>query len=148
MSDSAKAVRPTTVSCLMYRDPNAAMQWLCDTFGFTQHAAYEDPPGRVVHAELTFGSGMVMLGSVRADSPYGKLVAQPDQVAGRETQTVYVVAADPDDIYRRAKAAGAKILLDIKDEDYGGRGFTCSDPEGHIWTVGSYDPWQPKPGAH
>ncbi len=40
-----------------------------------------------------------------------------------------------------AKAAGAKIVIDIKDEDYGGRGYTCRDPEGHIWNFGTYDPW-------
>ena len=43
-------------------------------------------------------------------------------------------------VYGRALEAGAKILLDIKDEDYGGRGFTCRDPEGHVWSIGTYDP--------
>jgi uncharacterized glyoxalase superfamily protein PhnB len=52
-----------------------------------------------------------------------------------------LIASDADAIYARAKAAGAEILLDIKDEDYGGRGFTCRDREGHIWNFGTYDPW-------
>jgi uncharacterized glyoxalase superfamily protein PhnB len=47
-----------------------------------------------------------------------------------------------DALYRRAKAAGAKIVLDIKDEDYGGRGFSCRDLEGHLWNFGTYDPWE------
>ena len=45
----------------------------------------------------------------------------------------------------RAKAAGASFVIDIKDEDYGGRGFTCRDPEGHLWNVGTYDPWEAEP---
>ena len=51
------------------------------------------------------------------------------------------IVTDADAIYSQAKAAGAEILLDTKDEDYGGRGFTCRDPEGHLWSVGTYDPW-------
>jgi uncharacterized glyoxalase superfamily protein PhnB len=49
---------------------------------------------------------------------------------------------DADEIYRRAKAAGAEIVIEIKDEDYGGRVFSCRDPEGHLWNIGSYDPWK------
>jgi len=45
-------------------------------------------------------------------------------------------------LYQRAKAAGAEIVMDIKDEDYGGRGFWCRDPEGHLWSFGTYDPWE------
>ncbi len=51
------------------------------------------------------------------------------------------MVADPDALFRSAQAAGAEIVIDIKDEDYGGRGFTCRDPEGHVWSFGSYDPW-------
>jgi uncharacterized glyoxalase superfamily protein PhnB len=65
----------------------------------------------------------------------------PDEIGGAETQTAYVVVSDADLVYEQAKAAGAEILLDIKDEDYGGRGFTCRDLEGHIWNFGTYDPW-------
>ena len=64
----------------------------------------------------------------------------PDE-AGGCTQSIYLVVPDADAVYAKAKAAGAKIAIDIKDEDYGGRGFTCHDTEGHLWTVGSYDPW-------
>jgi uncharacterized glyoxalase superfamily protein PhnB len=57
------------------------------------------------------------------------------------TQSSYVVVADPDAHYRTAKAAGAEIVMDIVDQDYGGRGYTCRDLEGHVWSFGSYDPW-------
>jgi uncharacterized glyoxalase superfamily protein PhnB len=81
-----------------------------------------------------------MLGSV-VDSEFGRLMKQPDEIGGAETQSCYVIVKDADAHYARAKAAGAKIVLDIKDEDYGGRGYSCRDPEGHIWTFGTYDPW-------
>ena len=85
---------------------------------------------------------MVMLGSVgKTPTPWGQLTRQPDEIGGAETQSAYLVVVDADAVYARAKAAGAKILIDIKDEDYGGRGFTCADPEGHIWNFGTYDPW-------
>jgi uncharacterized glyoxalase superfamily protein PhnB len=94
-----------------------------------------------VAAQLSFGNGMIMLGSVVA-SEFGRLMKQPDEIGGAETQTPYVIVSDADQVCTRAKAAGAKIVLDIKDEDYGGRGFTCRDPEGHTWNFGTYDPWE------
>ena len=66
---------------------------------------------------------------------------QPDEIGMKETQSPYLVVADADAVYRSAKAAGFAIVRDIRDEDYGGRGFTCRDPEGHLWSVGTYDPW-------
>ena len=63
-----------------------------------------------------------------------------DEIGGSETQSAYVMVPDADAHYARAKATGAKILLDIKDEDYGGSGYTCRDLEGHIWGFGTYDP--------
>jgi uncharacterized glyoxalase superfamily protein PhnB len=83
---------------------------------------------------------MIMLGSV-VDGDYGRLIKQPDEIGGFETQSPYVIVTDADAVYARARAAGATIALDIKDEDYGGRGFSCRDLEGHLWNVGTYDPW-------
>lgn len=135
------APQSTVIACMSYRDAAAAIQWLCSTFGFSKRVAYSDDDGTIVHAELTCGIGMIMLGSVR-DSDYCRLLKQPDQIGGYVTQSIYMVTATPDELYQRAKAAGARILIDIKDEDYGSRGFTCADPEGHVWTFGTYDPWQ------
>ena len=69
------------------------------------------------------------------------MIRQPDEIGGVETQSAYVIVDDADAIYASAKAAGAEILLDIRDADYGGRGFTCRDLEGHMWSFGTYDPW-------
>ncbi len=85
---------------------------------------------------------MVMLGSA-VDSELGRLIKQPDGRHGIETQSPYVIVPDADVVHERVKAQGGRIVIDIKDEDYGGRGFSCLDPEGHLWNVGSYNPWQP-----
>lgn len=69
------------------------------------------------------------------------MMAQPDEIGGRETQAPYLIVADCDAVYATAKAAGAEIVLELEEKDYGGKGFTCRDPEGHVWYVGSYDPW-------
>lgn len=135
--------RATLIPALRYRDAKAAIDWLCRALGFEKHAVYEHE-GRIVHAELSFGNGMIMLGSV-ADTEFGRYMVQPDEIDGRETQTNYLIAADADAVYASVKAAGAEIVRDIRDEDYGGRGFSCRDPEGHIWSIGTYDPW---PATH
>jgi uncharacterized glyoxalase superfamily protein PhnB len=128
----------TLIPCLRYQDARKAIAWLCDTFGFSRQLVVGDGP-IIHHAQLTLGTGMVMLGSVQ-DSDFGKLMRQPEQ-AGGCTQCVCIIVDDPDAVYAKAKATGAHITTEIADQDYGGRGFGCHDPEGHLWYVGSYDPW-------
>ena len=142
MSTLARSTKATVIPSLRYRNAAAAIEWLCSVFGFEKHAVYPNPDGTIAHAQLSFGNGMIMLGSVsRKDSEWGLLIKQPDEIDGAETQSAYLIVSDADAVYANAKAAGAEILLDIKDEDYGGRGFTCRDLEGHIWNFGTYDPW-------
>ncbi len=136
----------TIIPALHYRDPNGAVDWLVKAFGFAAYAVYKGDDGVVVHAELSFGNGMIMLGPAR-QSDYGVNVVQPDEIGGRETQAPYVIVADADAHYHQSTANGAVVVIDIKDEDYGGRGYTCRDLEGHLWTFGTYDPWKGKPGA-
>ena len=128
------------VPCLRYRDAGKAIDWLCAAFGFERHLVVEADGGAIAHAELTLGNGMIMLASA-TDSAFGRLMAQPDEVGRRETQTAYVIVADADAVHARARAAGAQIVIEIKDESYGGRGFTCRDLEGRLWNFGTYDPW-------
>ncbi|MCY1289837.1 hypothetical protein D9M68_538510 [compost metagenome] len=129
----------TVIPCLRYRDAPAAIAWLCHTFGFAEHLVVPEQDGGIAHAQLILGAGMIMLGSVR-DNDYGRLMRQPDETGGLGTQSIYLVVTDVDAVHARAVAAGAVIVLALKDEDYGGRGFTCRDPEGHLWSIGSYDP--------
>ena len=137
-----KQTGATIIPSLRYRDALAAIDWLCRAFGFAKHAVYADG-GVVHHAQLTFGNGMIMLGSVDNGSDWGRRIAQPDEVGGRETQCPCTIVADADEHYARAKAAGAVIVDDLAEQDYGGKAYSCRDPEGHLWWFGTYDPWQP-----
>jgi uncharacterized glyoxalase superfamily protein PhnB len=125
---------------MSYRDAPAAIDWLCKVFGFERHAVHPGPDNTIMHAELTLGGGMVMLGSI--NDKINHLMKQPDEVGGVETRGVNLIVDDADAVYARAKAAGAKIALEIEDKPYGGRGFACHDLEGRLWWVGTYNPWK------
>ena len=140
MSPFASKTVASVIPALRYRNAPAAIEWLCKAFGFDKRLVVPGADHTVLHAELSFGNGLVMVGSVRRDNANGRLIKQPGDIGG-ETQTVYLVVTDADAHYQRATAAGAEVVLDLKDQDYGGRGYTCRDPEGHIWSFGTYDPW-------
>ncbi len=142
MSHQVRSNASTLIPSLRYRDAVAAIDWLGRAFGFQKHAVHMGPNNTVAHAQLTFGGGMIMLGSVDNGSEYGKNIVQPDEINLRETQTTYFVVPDADAVYATAKAAGATIVADIVDMDYGGRAFSCRDLEGHLWSIGTYDPWK------
>ncbi|MDH5832571.1 VOC family protein [Luteimonas kalidii] len=139
--DQAADTTSTIIPCLRYRDATAAIDWLCAAFGFHRHAVYADGD-TVHHAQLTFGNGMIMLGSAHVQSEWSDRIVQPGEVGERETQSPCVIVRDVDAHYRQATAAGATIVVDIADQGYGGRGYACRDPEGHLWWFGSYDPWK------
>jgi uncharacterized glyoxalase superfamily protein PhnB len=113
---------------------------LCRAFGFEKQAVYDGPDGVVLHSQLTFGNGMIMVGSVNNRTPASHLRKQPDKIGGAETQAPYLVVSDIDAIYASAKMAGATMLLDLEEKDDGGKAFSCTDPEGHVWQVGTYNP--------
>lgn len=140
MSLYSKHTTSNLIPCLRYRDVPAALEWLCKAFDFEQLRVVKDEQAGVIHAELGFGSGMLMLGPV-TDSAYGRQMQQPDEIGGVSTQSTYVIVNSADALYTQAKAAGAAIVIELKDEDYGGRSFSCRDLEGHLWTFGTYDPW-------
>lgn len=133
-------VGSTIIPSLRYRNALAAIEWLCRAFGFEKHAVYADGD-TVHHAQLTYGPGMIMLGSVDDSSEWGQRIVQPDEIGGRETQACSVVVSDADEHYAQARAAGAEIVVEIADQDYGGRAYTCRDLEGRLWWFGTYNPW-------
>ena len=135
-------MKSTIIPVLRYRDAPAAIEWLCETLGFQKHLVLPNDDGTVAHAQLTFGGGMIMLGSVlEKETEFGRLMKQPDEVGGAATQSLYIVVTDANAVYAAARAGGARIAMAIRDEDYGGRGFSCYDLEGHLWSFGTYDPW-------
>jgi uncharacterized glyoxalase superfamily protein PhnB len=140
MEKTATRSHSTIIPALRYRNAPAAIDWLCQVLGFEKKAVYPGPNGTVGHAELTLGGGMIMLGSQK-DDEHARRFRSPDEVDGVETCSAYVVVADADAAYARAQAAGAPVVRPIQDTDYGSREFTVKDPEGHSWSVGTYDPW-------
>jgi uncharacterized glyoxalase superfamily protein PhnB len=117
---------------LKYGDAHAAIDFLERAFGFERHALYENDDGGVAHAELRFGEDYVMLGSTSAGEE------RLNQSAGRTS--LYVVVDDPDALHDRAREAGATIERELSDQDYGSREFTARDPEGNLWSFGTYRP--------
>ncbi|WLD12163.1 VOC family protein [Planctellipticum variicoloris] len=139
MSANAKATVSTLIPCLRYRNAPAAIDWLCENFGFERQLVVPGENGTIAHSQLRFGNGLIMVGSV-SDNEFGRLMKQPDEIGGCETQCPCVIVNDADLVYEKAIAAGAEIVRPIQDEDYGGRGFGCRDLEGHLWWFGTYDP--------
>jgi uncharacterized glyoxalase superfamily protein PhnB len=133
----------TIIPCLIYRDAPSMLAWLCETFGFHRHAVYPDEAGGIAHAELTLGAGMIMLGSEKKDGAFATLQSTPARLNGT-TQSPYLVVPDADAAHARVVAMGGEIVMPLADKPHGGRDFSCRDPEGHLWNVGSYDPWAPK----
>ena len=140
MTDNAKATTVTVIPTIRYDDAEAAVNWLCQAFGFEKHLVVPGEGGTIVHAQLVFGNGMVMIGSA-SESEFDSLQKPPSALGGVVSQSAYIIVEDADKHYARAVAAGAEIVMEIKGEDYGGRGYSCLDPEGHVWNFGSYDPW-------
>jgi uncharacterized glyoxalase superfamily protein PhnB len=128
--------RPKTAiwPCLSFVDARAQMKFLADAFGFEEKACYarEDDPSIVEHAEMVWplGGGIMCGTAGKDDEAFGQRKPGND--------AVYVVCDDPDALFDRAVAAGAEVVRGLVDEDYGSRGFTVRDPEGNLWSFGTY----------
>jgi len=133
------------IPSLRFHDAPAAIKWLCEVFGFKEHLVVPgEIEGTVAHAELVMGNGMVMLGSAESHggNAFDRKVRPAAELEGKTNQSIYVRVDDADAHYARAKAAGAEILLDIEDQHYGGRGYSCLDLDGNVWSFGTFDPWE------
>ena len=125
--------RATIYPYLLYRDADAAMRWLEDTVGFERREEHRDDAGAVQHAELTLGSATVMIGT--ADAGREPFRSRPSGGA-----LVYCAVENVDTLFARARRAAADIPLEPSDTDYGSRDFTLRDPEGNLWSFGTYRP--------
>ncbi|GGO49807.1 MULTISPECIES: VOC family protein [Streptomyces] len=126
--------RPSIFPTLLYADAKAAIKQLTEAFGFTETSVYESEDGKILHAELAYGNGAVMLGS----KGRGGLFAETMDKAG-PTGT-YIVVDDVDAHHQRAVEHGADILMPPTDQDYGSRDYMARDAEGNIWSFGTYAP--------
>jgi uncharacterized glyoxalase superfamily protein PhnB len=130
--------RQTFYPAMRYADARAAIAWLVQAFGFEETVCYPAEDGSVAHAQLRFNDGMVMLGSARDDG----YPVKPPTEGGALTGGIYVAVppAQIDAHYARAKATGARICKEITDTDYGSREYSAFDPEGFLWSFGTYRP--------
>jgi uncharacterized glyoxalase superfamily protein PhnB len=126
---------PRLYPTMRCRDAEAMIGWLKDVVGFTERVVYRNG-GMIHHAELAYGPSILMLGQSR-DDEYGKLVGD---IGGRRTDAIYVAVDDPDTLHAKVKAAGGRIEMELRDTDYGSRDFACRDPEGNLWSFGTYRP--------
>lgn len=126
---------PRISSALYYDNGAEAIDWLCRAFGFEVRLKIEGDDGRIEHSELVFGEGLIMVGEPKPDKmPYSRSPRQ----AGGNTQNIMVYVDDVEAHCRRAVAAGAKIVTEMKTSDYGeeywsDRGYGCEDIGGHHW---------------
>jgi uncharacterized glyoxalase superfamily protein PhnB len=125
---------PTVWPVLSYNDALAAVGFLEKAFGFERGGVFtrEDEPEVVEHAEMRWpeGGGVMFSTAQKDDSAFNQRVTGND--------SVYVVCTEPDALFERATAAGAEVVRGLRDEDYGSRGFTVRDPEGNLWSFGTY----------
>ena len=119
---------PTVIPTMRYDDAPAALEWLTGVFGFEENLVVPGDEGRIEHAQLLWEGGIVMIGSSSEDDPE------------RGPSWTYLITDDVDGHHDRVVAAGAELVQALVDQDYGGRGYTARDPEGNLWSVGSYRP--------
>jgi uncharacterized glyoxalase superfamily protein PhnB len=116
---------------LLYADADAAIEWLERTLGFERGEVHRDDDGKIAHAELSLDSSVIMLGTAGVGR-------EPFRSLGAGGGLVYVAVDDVDSLYERARGAGADVALEVMDTDYGSRDFTLRDPEGTLWSFGTY----------
>lgn len=111
-------------------DPHKVLRFLVDALGFVENVVYRDDAGHIGHAQLDWpGGGGVMFGTYKPDDEWSREPGSPG---------VYLVADDIDGLYSRATRAGAVVVREPADTDYGSREFAVRDPEGNLFSVGSY----------
>jgi uncharacterized glyoxalase superfamily protein PhnB len=122
---------PSIYPTLRYRDAPAAVDFLRQAFGLTEHEVTRTDDGGIVHAELAWDNGLLMVGnrSEAGDSPFDT-----------EQCCLYLAVDDPDAHHDHAVAAGAEIVMPLTDQPYGSREYAARDPEGNVWCFGTYRP--------
>jgi len=128
----------TVIPVLRYRNAPAAIEFLQNVLGFEATLVVDGKDGLIEHAQLTHGTGMVMLASV-TESAYQRAASGNEDPPG--IGATYVVVEDVYAHAAKARSFGADIILEPAEQDYGGASYTVKDPEGNVWSFGSYNPW-------
>jgi len=123
---------PVFQPSVVYQDDSAAIEWLRKAFGFEPSLIVSDDSGKIVHAEMKLGDGLVTVAREWSD-----ITRSPKSAGGKNTQQIHVQLQDDIDAHcARARAAGATIVAEPSDQFYGDRTYRALDPEGHLWTFG------------
>lgn len=130
---------PALIPVLRFKRGTRSIDWLCEAFGFERSAVYADDDGTVHHAELSLGRQLVMGGSDQSEGSEFKRLAHPAGCA----MTYVALDGDLAVHCERARAAGATIEMELAEKEYGGADYTARDPEGNLWTFGTYVPEVP-----
>lgn len=120
---------PRVVPHIFYDDVAAAIDWLVEAFGFKTRIRMEDDQGLVVHGELEVAESLVMLGLAQEHDHW----VSPREHSGTVSQRLFIYVDDVDAHFEKAKAAGARIHSEPKDQWHGERVYEAIDPEGHRW---------------
>jgi uncharacterized glyoxalase superfamily protein PhnB len=139
---SARQGTPVIFPFIRYDDAAAALDWLERAFGFERGLVAPGAEGRIEHAELWLGASAVLIGSSKRDD----FAMRSARDLGGVNQGLYIVVGDVDAHCTRATAAGANIVRPLVDQDYGSREYTAHDPEGNLWSFGTYRPGTYEPG--
>ena len=132
MSNTATRIFPF----LRYEDAPAAFEWLATVFGFEKQMIVPGPKGSIAHAQLSYGGGVVMIGTAEPDEMKMKTPTE----AGGSTQGIYVHVDDVVAHHEHAVAGGAEIVTPMEETPYGSKEYVARDLEGHLWSFGSYTP--------
>jgi uncharacterized glyoxalase superfamily protein PhnB len=132
---------PRFTSAVFYQDAAAAIDWLCDAFGFEVRIKVEGEGGRVEHSELTYAEGVVMVAQEDpASQRWKRVMRSPQSLDGAGTQSIMLYVDDADAHCDHARSRGARIVDEPATHDYGedywaDRSYGALDPEGHLWWI-------------
>jgi uncharacterized glyoxalase superfamily protein PhnB len=128
---------PNIFPAIRYRDANAALDFLTSAFGAEEKSVHRGDDGTIHHAELRLGTGIFMFGQHSGEGRLGGEAPRPLS----STVSIYIVVSDPDQHHATARAAGANVVRELEDMEYGSREYSARDPEGNLWSFGTYDPY-------
>lgn len=134
---------PRMSSSIFYQDASAAIDWLCRAFGFEVRLKIEGDDGRIVHSELAYGDGLIMVGqegTSNEERVWRQAMKSPKSLGGTCTQSIMFYVDDAEAHCAQARSCGAEIIDELSTHDYGAeywidRSYGALDPEGHMWWI-------------
>lgn len=127
---------------IRYKKAKEVIEWLQEAFGF-ELLEIHTTADRVDHAQLRFADAIMMVGSEDNPGPLRPYMIAPSDIQGRTTLGIYIPVDDVETHYKKSTSKNAVIIAPLSEKPYGGKDYTCQDPEGYIWSFGTYRPSHP-----